>query len=76
MASHRAEELGAAAGVVASAVRAAELQPAELGFSDDEFDDRVADGEPEALEVPTAAEAPARPGPRIFDVEVSDRLAA
>jgi len=77
-ASHRAEELREAAGVVASSVRAAGLEPAELAFGEGEldFDERVADEAPLALEAAAAAESPPRPGPRIFDVEVSDRLAA
>jgi 8-amino-7-oxononanoate synthase len=67
MASHRADELRAAARVLAQAARAAGFDPRAQVFADDEpdFDER-----------PPAAPEPARPARRIFDVEVSERLAA
>jgi glycine C-acetyltransferase/8-amino-7-oxononanoate synthase len=67
MASHRADELRAAARVLAQAARAAGFDPRAQVFADDEpdFDER-----------PPAAPEPARPASRIFDVEVSERLAA
>jgi glycine C-acetyltransferase/8-amino-7-oxononanoate synthase len=67
MASHRADELRAAARVLAQAARAVGFDPRAQVFEDDqpEFDER-----------PPAAPEPARPASRIFDVEVSERLAA
>jgi glycine C-acetyltransferase/8-amino-7-oxononanoate synthase len=67
MASHRADELRAAARVLAQAARAAGFDPRAQVFADDEpdFDER-----------PPAAPEPSRPARRIFDVEVSERLAA
>ena len=64
MASHRASELRAAAGVLAEAVRAAGFEPSAP----------VAELEPLAFE----DEALDIPAPRagVFDVEQSDRLAA
>jgi glycine C-acetyltransferase/8-amino-7-oxononanoate synthase len=70
MASHRAEELKAAARILAEAVRSAGLEPRELTPEEGEveYDDRLdVDAEPAVEPAPT---------PRIFDVEVSDRLAA
>jgi glycine C-acetyltransferase/8-amino-7-oxononanoate synthase len=67
MASHRADELRAAARVLAQAARAVGFDPRAQVFEDDqpEFDERR-----------PAAPEPARPASRIFDVEVSERLAA
>jgi glycine C-acetyltransferase/8-amino-7-oxononanoate synthase len=70
MASHRAEELKAAARILAEAVRSAGLEPRKLTPEEGEveYDDRHdVDDEPAVEPAPT---------PRIFDVEVSDRLAA
>jgi 8-amino-7-oxononanoate synthase len=77
MASHRAEELRDAARLLGGAVRAAGLEPRELGFEDGalEYDELEYDELEEAQE-PAPCEPPARTTPRIFDVEVSDRLAA
>lgn len=87
MASHRAEELRAAAGLVGEAVRAAGLDPRALGWRDDElesdgrepgWDSRAPESQraPDALYDSRAPEAPATPTTRIFDVEAADRLAA
>jgi len=67
MASHRPDELRVAAHVLAQAVRAAGLDPRAEVFADDEpdFDERL----------PAATAAP-RTSSKIFDGEVSERLAA
>jgi hypothetical protein len=67
MASHRPDELRAAAHVLAQAVRAAGFDPRAEVFADDEpdFDERL-----------PAASAPPRTSSKIFDGEVSERLAA
>jgi glycine C-acetyltransferase/8-amino-7-oxononanoate synthase len=67
MASHRPDELRVAARVLAEAVRAAGLDPRARAFGDEDtdFDQR-----------PPAAPEPAPPASGIFDVEVSERLAA
>ena len=84
MAPHRADDLREAARILAESLRAAGLEPAELAFGDDEleFDEGPVEQEPAsalgpaAAEEPAVAEPPTKPAPRIFDVEVSDRLAA
>ncbi len=77
MASHRAEELRDAARLLAGAVRAAGLEPRELGFEDDALEyEELEYAEREDAEEPAPSKPPARTTPSIFDVEVSDRLAA
>ena len=77
MASHRANELRAAAQVIARAVRAAGLDPRELAGEPRlaEVDDFGAEPPYEAVE---SAGLPDSGGPsrRIFDIEASERLAA
>ena len=70
MASHRAEELREAARLLAEAIRAEGIEPQELAFEDDEL------GYDELIEAEEPAPPEPRGAPRIFDVEVSDRLAA
>jgi glycine C-acetyltransferase/8-amino-7-oxononanoate synthase len=70
MASHRAEELKAAARILAEAVRAAGLEPRELALEDAEPELN------ERIEAESEAAVDATPASRIFDVEVSGRLAA
>jgi len=76
MASHRAEELRAAAQVITRAVRSAGLDPRQSWYDaepvgeDDGFEERY------EAEVPDRSPEPATRARTIFDFEVSDRLAA
>jgi 8-amino-7-oxononanoate synthase len=76
MASHRADELRAAAQVITRAVRAAGLDPRRSGYESEPVGEDEAFEEHYELEHADHSYEPSTRARTIFDFEVSDRLAA